>query len=339
MAEDITEPIATSKNLGNVMAVVRSMNPPLESDNTTEKRYVIWAQRIGVTQNYLLRYYENQVAAWIPFGFTAIIDDRTDPEFIVDDKTFSKTKIMELINSVYDQDNIFKNKRFDYDGGRSRTALAGLINASATFTIGQKDLYIFSTYNSGVAPGVEVVYTFIIIGKGKGTYGTGGTQTVAATNILILSEYRAPVLDNPRTQEIDLGEIGASDIWTILNAKPAMVIQDQNDGYVIVKSMISGVAQQHFFIGVGGNYGVGGTAAVEADFFGPVGDTDFIPNFVPYTEWTFEGKGWGNTLPVYQAGDVFKGWNSATKRTIFGTWNGTNPKVAANMDSIFAQGE
>lgn len=52
-------------NLGNVVGLVRSPNPPLEEDGVTEKRYLIWAKE-NAPNVYELMYYNFQTSAWEP---------------------------------------------------------------------------------------------------------------------------------------------------------------------------------------------------------------------------------------------------------------------------------
>lgn len=81
-------------NLGNVAGVVVSSSPPLEANGVTVKTYVLWAKPVG--QAYDIRYYERDQAAWITFGSISQIDDSDNPSLT---KTFSKTKILSLLNS------------------------------------------------------------------------------------------------------------------------------------------------------------------------------------------------------------------------------------------------
>lgn len=241
------------------------------------------------------------------------------------------------ISTVSDQDNIPKNKKFDYSGARSKANFAALVNGVATFTVSDKEIYVYSTYNSAVSPANEVQFIFMLINVGKGSYGLGGTQITAA-NIMILDESRPSVLDNLSTQTINLGDIGSLNVSDGLNQKnPSISIQMESVGTRIIKAIISGFSKTYLFIGTGGNYGLGQTQSVLENFI-ETEDSSFISNFVPYTEFIYVRKGWGNTLPIYQAGDIFEGWMSETYNSTRAVWNGIYPLVAANMSPFVYNG-
>lgn len=231
-----------------------------------------------------------------------------------------------------------KSKRLQYDGAKDKAALAALVNATTQFTVKMGELFFFSTFNPSIDPSLERVFNFVIKDLGAGVYGAGG-MSITAANIIILSDETESFIDSDSTQTIALGEIGTTDIWDALNSSAVVVIQDQEDGFVIVTSLVSGTAQKHFFIGAAGTYGTGGLDAVEADFFGPVADENLISGFVPYTQFIFVRKGWGNTLPVYQSGDIFEGHMSSTRTATRAVWNGIYPLEAANMEPFVENGE
>lgn len=94
-------------NLGNVAGVVRSDNPPLEADNVTEKRYVLWARPIqGSATDFDVLYYASNIPGWISFrtflenlealsqNTNTIIGDLNDLN------TTNKTSIVQAINSL-----------------------------------------------------------------------------------------------------------------------------------------------------------------------------------------------------------------------------------------------
>ncbi len=57
-----------SKNLGNVMGVVKGLTPPMEADGVTEKRYVLWAKQLNtvVPLKYALYHYDTTQNNWKP---------------------------------------------------------------------------------------------------------------------------------------------------------------------------------------------------------------------------------------------------------------------------------
>jgi hypothetical protein len=115
---------------------------------------------------------------------------------------------------------------------------------------------------------------YLFIGDG-GDYGVGGTETAVTQDFLLLTD----VEQSASTQVINLGEIAnapVEDIFNLEDLSGTNPIQDQNSGYVIVKTLVNGVSVDYFFIGAPGDYGsVGGTLTAV--------DTDFLP-FSPYIE-------------------------------------------------------
>lgn len=57
-----------SKNLGNVAGVVRGVDPPLEADGTTVKKYVLWAKTLAtIPESYELHYFDVALNNWVAF--------------------------------------------------------------------------------------------------------------------------------------------------------------------------------------------------------------------------------------------------------------------------------
>ena len=145
---------------------------------------------------------------------------------------------------------------------------AARINAEPSFTIIDGQLPVFYlfhlTFEAIAKP------SFRMFSKlGSGTYGIGGTP-LAAFDLIDVIQVTASV-DEIETMEgtqiIDLGEIGSANPWTVLNGKnPKLPIQNQILGYRLVKSLVSGVSVRYLFLGIGGDYGVGGLQSVAADF-------------------------------------------------------------------------
>lgn len=98
--------------------------------------------------------------------------------------------------------------------------------------------------------GETVQYLFTDTG---GSYGDGCNHT-SDEFIAILTD----VNELPNTQFIDLGDISSSTIEDVINAQnPCLVLQNQNEGYVIANTVRNGIVVQWLFNGNGGSYGDG----------------------------------------------------------------------------------
>lgn len=87
----------------------------------------------------------------------------------------------------------------------------------------------------------------------------------------IISYTNPSSLTDPRTQFINLGNIGTSTVKNGFNSHlftgSESPVQGQEKGYVIVNVTQNGIPLQYLFLGQGGNYGTsGGKLAIDADF-------------------------------------------------------------------------
>ncbi|HEX8269762.1 MAG TPA: hypothetical protein VF581_07710 [Flavobacterium sp.] len=106
---------------------------------------------------------------------------------------------------------------------------------------------------------------FRITIRGKGTYGDGGTELFAYNLLQVGSTalYSDMIENAPGTQTINFEDIEGDAVWDHLNAQnPAINIQDQNQGYVLVKT----TEGNYLFVGAGGVYGNAATQSTESDF-------------------------------------------------------------------------
>jgi len=114
--------------------------------------------------------------------------------------------------------------------------------------------------------GVVRTLVYKMMRKGKGAYGVGGIELVAAD---ILQVVDTPVVasDIPATQTINFGALTTQTVSEWLNAKnPAIVVQAVTDGYVLFKGTINGDAASYLFVGTAGTYGVGQSQSTMSDF-------------------------------------------------------------------------
>lgn len=151
---------------------------------------------------------------------------------------------------------------------------ASAINQAQSFTISEKEIAFLIIGVPGTDPMATPLYTVILNNLGKGTYGNGGTQ-VSESNISIIGERGispAYVEDIPSTQLINLGNIGSTAIATAFNNHTFTglenPVQNQDQGYVLVKAVMAGVPVKYLFTGEGGNYGTTGNKTAIEDNFG-----------------------------------------------------------------------
>lgn len=153
-------------------------------------------------------------------------------------------------------------------------AVKNYINQLPTFTVEDTESPYFLATPTGISNtsgrGTSV---FILNELGKGTYGVGGTE-LTTDDIVVISNIPllpSTIENDPATQFIELGNIGSSDIVTGFNNNTFTgsedPIQDQEDGYVLINVIIDGDTLQYLFVGLGGNYGVGGTETAFSEDF------------------------------------------------------------------------
>lgn len=159
-----------------------------------------------------------------------------------------------------------------YVGNPTYIELASALNNRPTINILAGELPLFHFYDArarGEATVPNPSYRFFTNKKSPNTYGAGGIDIVPS-NLIYVSQTNATVdeIESMQgTQIIDLGEIGTSNVWDFLNLQdPIVSIQNATDGYRLVKTLVSGVSVRYLFLGIGGDYGVGGLQSVEGDF-------------------------------------------------------------------------
>lgn len=197
------------------------------------------------------------------FKITGITDE-TD-FFIFDVVIFEDFYFGELLNetiySVYFdiktdgvvQDNIKKEILIDCPNQITLANFATIINALPSFSISDIEIPIFKAVSNDVIP---TAYYVELLNIGKGNYGISGT-VLTPTNIKVTSfgATSTDIANLPTTQTIDLENQGASVVDAINIQIPNIIIQDQNDGYVIIKGIFDGQFHEYLWTGTGGAYG------------------------------------------------------------------------------------
>lgn len=183
--------------------------------------------------------------------------------------------VSDPVGVVVGQDNKIKTVFVNYSGEPTSAVLASALNSSPTVTVGDKEVLLVVASNSG-----GTVFKYFVNGAGKGVYGVGGTQ-IQPINIQVVYSGQpdnGDIINNPTTQFINLGEIYSYPIETVVNTSPTpIVVQGQEEGYVVFKTLISGSEVNYLFLGEGGIYG-GSYLQTTADDFQVLSDLTPIPN-------------------------------------------------------------
>jgi len=173
---------------------------------------------------------------------------------------------------VINQDNITVRKTIIMPVDYSQADVAAAVNAAPIFP--RTDIQNLLLITPALAPG-EFSFTqtklWIVINKGKGTYGVGGTVSLASADVQWLADITpsaADIEDDPNTQTVNYGAIvSPATVASWLTAKnPAIVIQEQTIGIRLFKGTVNGVVMNYIFTAAGGTYGVGHLPATMADF-------------------------------------------------------------------------
>jgi len=186
--------------------------------------------------------------------------------------------------SAKTQNNITRVVRVAYAGTAEQNTLARVLDAINTglpypvkFTILEEENYIITAtpqFSPSVEGYVTPVFKYKVVNIGKNKtgehYGFEGIPLTADNLELIYSNEAAvnDYLQNPSTQLVDLGwDITGTTISAFINTlEEPIALQDQEDGYVIVKVTDNDAPKTYLFIGQGGSYGMFDRSAQEAYF-------------------------------------------------------------------------
>lgn len=159
-----------------------------------------------------------------------------------------------------DQDNVFIKRLVNLQYELyNKTILADEINTGHILAIGEKNIIVFQVFS--LAGPAGFYRNYILINKGKGIYGDGGSETVSAANLHEIGfNYISvqDIADDPTTQIVNYGALTTQNVSEWLNTQnPAITLQGQEDGYVLFQGTVSGLSVDYLFVGEAGLYGVG----------------------------------------------------------------------------------
>ncbi|MDR6969184.1 hypothetical protein J2X31_003211 [Flavobacterium arsenatis] len=182
------------------------------------------------------------------------------------------------------QNNITRVLRVAYDSTLEGTVISRVLNAinigvpyPVRFTVLEDEDYIIAAtpqFSPSVEGYVTPIFKYKLVNLGKNKtgehYGFEGIQ-LTPDNLELIHSNEAAVkdyLNNPGTQLVDLGwDITGTTISTFINnLENPIDLQEQGDGYVIVKVTDNDDPKTYFFTGQGGSYGMYNMHAQEAFF-------------------------------------------------------------------------
>ncbi|MGB1307540.1 MAG: hypothetical protein ACPG6B_01420 [Oceanihabitans sp.] len=157
------------------------------------------------------------------------------------------------------------------------SAMVTGINATDTHEIANGELAVYqTTIINETDASKSLIYTINTREIGAGTYGAGGTLLTRYDLYIasIRSASNGEELDS--TQIIGLPASTSTTVQAVFNSLIGFTVQDQADGLRLVNINLDSEDLQYFFIGAGGDYGVGGDLTATATDFILIGDTSPI---------------------------------------------------------------
>lgn len=170
-------------------------------------------------------------------------------------------------------DNIKKEIFIDLPLELTSAGFTAVINALPLFSVSNNEIPTFKAItpidvliNRDELPtrrttdtNSQVTYYVELLNVGRGQYGVGGLQlTTDNIKITSFSTTTHDICELGSTQVIDLGYSNIEIVDYINEQMPNIFIQEQSEGYVIVKGIIMGDFREFLWLGIGGEYGRNG---------------------------------------------------------------------------------
>ena len=170
----------------------------------------------------------------------------------------------EMLNNInLSSDNIKTELTIQIPSGFSNQDFVDVINELTTFEVQANEILTFKSIRV-INENLSYIYYVEMLNVGKGEYGTGGHQLlsteVKVTSFVLTSNE---LESDETTQIIDLGTNSGNILDTINTQIPNIVIQNQSEGYVLIKGTFDGNYQEFLWLGIGGVYG-GESGALQA---------------------------------------------------------------------------
>lgn len=182
-------------------------------------------------------------------------------------KIASVADILAAGGDVFDQNNIdivMVSNTNTTSLSRLVDTVTSTVNLSQPYTISDtQSLWYVFLFNNGVT------LKYKLLNKGKGTYGSGGTE-INYNDLLLVSSSQTTATDIemlPTTQVFEIEDLEGMDVSDYVNQiSPPISVQNQEDGYVIFKTGDLENLVTYLFTGAGGNYGAGSGQTTESQF-------------------------------------------------------------------------
>jgi hypothetical protein len=185
-----------------------------------------------------------------------------------------------LGGNVMDQDNIDIKKYVQFPIRSTFEQIRAKINALPPYQVNEKQSVTFICIEvqntGGFTTPTNRVLKYKVYNKGKGNYGTpfgsGVTYTQYAADDLELIGTEAlttGTIENRPDTDINIyGDLVGQTVSQWLNTLPApVVIQPQDEGYVLFKGTIDGIVKNYLWTGEPGTYGAGYMQSTMSSFF------------------------------------------------------------------------
>jgi hypothetical protein len=202
-----------------------------------------------------------------------------DDYLIGTDSVTGKTFTFRVGDLVGDGSGIIQNNRgkiIDFGNATSPSEsvhpnVDDKVNNLATQVEVLEDEYPIFVGFVSIGGATATLNTYLLTGKGKGVYGSGGTISIDNGDLVLINEQSTassepPVIDDPNANVEDLGEIPSGDYLSVINnASPAYNIVAGTNWYF--EYTVGGIRYIRGFKGTNGIYGLGELQMVENDLF------------------------------------------------------------------------
>lgn len=188
--------------------------------------------------------------------------------------------------------------------------------------------------------GMPSLNTYMVRGKGKGVYGSGGTITLLNSELELIERETfggsfTPIItinNDPNAIVHDLGDITGSDHLTEINGLAAFTVEAGTNHFFQYVS--DGLTYIYAFNGANGDYGTGNTAITDNDIFLIYDEANHV---IGQTLWE-RGDGTGSVQTIGNLNDASGDFSTAMGQTTISSgqhsFSGGTNTVAAGADSV-----
>ena len=193
-------------NLGNVAGVVAGINPPLEADGVTEKRYVLWAKTVStIPLKHELHYFDISLNTWTAFTGATILELLTlkqlvfgtinDVEILANLATEGVSSLWELVLSSGGGGGGVKKYTFSFTAALDEDETLGKYHNGDEVEVTAKEVpEIFEQIGRKVLTPELIPPTFTIALSSYTTQEVGSLYTGVMTATLNLGQIKGKIV-------------------------------------------------------------------------------------------------------------------------------------------------